>query len=274
MSRESASGLELVGADFARPGAAGDGSSARVRVAAAGDIHWRAQDGDRLREGFAALAGRVDLVLLAGDLTTHGEPEQASALAGGAREAGCPVIAVLGNHDYHVGHAGELTQALRDGGVTVLQRGWTTLELAGVEVGVVGTKGFVGGFSGSHVPDFGEPLLRAIYADTSAEVQALDDGLRAIELCPARLVLLHYAPSETTIVGEPPGIWNMLGSDRLSAPIREHEPSLVVHGHAHAGTFEGAIGAVPVRNVSRPVLGRDFWIFECGAGQLERPQIH
>ena len=38
-------------------------------------------------------------------------------------------------------------------------------------------------------------------------------------------------------VGEPPRIWGNLGADRLAPPIAEHEPDLVLHGHAHAGTF-------------------------------------
>jgi hypothetical protein len=36
----------------------------------------------------------------------------------------------------------------------------------------------------------------------------------------------------------------------------------VLHGHAHAGTFEGAIGSAPVYNVAVPVTGGDFWLFE------------
>jgi hypothetical protein len=48
----------------------------------------------------------------------------------------------------------------------------------------------------------------------------------------------------------------------MASPIAEHEPDLVLHGHAHAGTFEGAIGAAPVYNVSVPVIERDFWLFE------------
>lgn len=58
------------------------------------------------------------------------------------------------------------------------------------------------------------------------------------------------------------GIWPFLGTDRLAAPIIEHRPALVVHGHAHAGTFAGSIERVPVHNVSLPVIERDFWIFE------------
>ena len=92
--------------------------------------------------------------------------------------------------------------------------------------------------------------------------EALERGLETVSACPVRIVLLHYAPTSSTVEGEPPGIWAFLGSDRLARPIAEHRPDLVLHGHGHAGTFEGFVGAVPVYNVSIPVLGRDFGIFE------------
>jgi len=38
------------------------------------------------------------------------------------------------------------------------------------------------------------------------------------------------------------------------------------------GTFAGSIGDVPVFNVAVPVLGRDFWIFELGAGRGQTPE--
>jgi Icc-related predicted phosphoesterase len=149
-----------------------------------------------------------------------------------------------------------------------------TCDLDGVEVGFVGCKGFVGGFPGSHLPDFGEPLLRQVYRETSLEVEALDRGLREIALCPIRIVLLHYAPTSETIQGEVPGIWAFLGTDRLAAPIAEHEPDMVLHGHAHSGAFQGKIGGVPVYNVSVPVIGREFWLFELDAPTPARAAIH
>lgn len=245
-----------------------------VRVAAAGDIHVREANADHVKGAFSAIAPDADLILLAGDLTTHGEPSQASSLADACAGLQVPVVAVLGNHDHHCGQADELTAALEEGGIRVLDRACEVFEIDGVEVGVVGAKGFVGGFAGSHLPDFGEPLLRRVYRETSDEVDAIERGLAGVAHCPVRIVLLHYAPIAETVAGEPPGIHTFLGSSRLANPIREHEPDLVLHGHAHAGSFAGSIGPTPVHNVSVPVMQRDFWIFELDAGERAAPPIH
>jgi Icc-related predicted phosphoesterase len=233
-----------------------------IRIAAAADIHGSEVHHARLEKGFAALENQADLVLLAGDLTTHGEPEQAAVVADACRLLQVPVVAVLGNHDFHAGRERELAAVLGDAGVTVLQRDWTVLELNGTEIGIVGTKGFVGGFPGSTLPDFGEPLLRQVYAETTAEQEALAEGLRCVAQSDLRIVLLHYAPIEETVAEEPPGIRAFLGSSRLATPIAEYPPDIVLHGHAHMGPFEGRIGDVPVYNVAVHVTGRDFWIFE------------
>jgi uncharacterized protein len=245
-----------------------------LRIAAAGDIHCSEQHREEIERAVQDASQAADLLLLAGDLTTHGEPEQAAVLADACRPIEMPVFAVLGNHDWHANRRDELVGALQDGGIRVLDRSWAVCHPGGLEVGIVGVKGFVGGFPGSHLPDFGEPLLRDVYRETSLEVEALERGLREIELCPTRIALLHYAPTEATIAGETPGIWAFLGTDRLAAPIAQHEPDLVLHGHAHAGNFQGAIGEVPVYNVSVPVIGRDFWLFELDVRTPARTPIH
>jgi uncharacterized protein len=234
----------------------------RVRIAAAADIHCAPERRAEIARSFQELEGRADLVLLAGDLTTYGEPKQAEVLAAACRPLAIPVVAVLGNHDWHADRCDEVVAVLQSAGIQVLHRGWTVRNVNGAGVGIVGTKGFVGGFPDSELPDFGEPLLRRVYAETTAEVDAIERGLQAIGGCPLRIVLLHYAPTTTTLEGEPRVIWAFLGSDRMARPIAEHRPDLVLHGHGHLGQFEGYIGAVPVFNVSVQVMGRDFWVFE------------
>jgi Icc-related predicted phosphoesterase len=240
-----------------------------VTIAAAGDVHASEATRARLEQSFAELEERVDLVLLAGDLTTLGEPEQAQVLADACGELRVPVCAVLGNHDLHAGRGEEVAAVLRAAGVNMLDRSSTTLELEGGEVGIVGTKGFVGGFTGSSLPDFGEPLLRRVYAETTAEVDAIRRGLQEVAHCAIRIVLLHYAPTSDTLHGEPEGIWTYLGSERLATPIAEYRPDVVLHGHAHAGAFEGAIGGTPVYNVAVHVTGRDFYVFELEGHDVE-----
>jgi len=245
-----------------------------LRIAAAGDVHCSEGRRDEIFRAIDSLPDSTDVLLLAGDLTTHGEPEQAAVLAEACRDLPIPIFAVLGNHDWHANRTAELIEVLQTGGVRVLDREWFVCQAGGLELGVVGVKGFVGGFPGSHLPDFGEPLLRSVYRETSREVEALDRGLREIALCPVRIALLHYAPVEDTIMGEAPGIRAFLGTDRLAAPIAEHEPDLVLHGHAHAGRLHGTIGAVPVYNVSVPVIGRDFWCLELDVATPARAPIH
>jgi Icc-related predicted phosphoesterase len=248
--------------------------SAPLRIAAAGDMHCQPSRADEAREAFAALDGDIDLLLLAGDLTTHGQPAQAQVLADACRDLGVPIYGVWGNHDWHCNDVGAIRPILEDAGITMLEREATTVCIGSVEIGIVGLKGFVGGFPGSHLPDFGEPLLRAVYAETTRDVEALDQGLKAIAHCPFRIVLLHYAPTIDTLRGEPETIWTMLGNDRLAAPIAQHEPDMVLHGHAHAGRFEGRIDQVPVYNVSVPVLGKDFWVFELSGLERATAPLH
>jgi Icc-related predicted phosphoesterase len=252
----------------------GDAKTPALRVAAAGDVHCRPSIADELTAAFARLSADADIALLAGDLTMHGAVEEAAVLAEAARAFDGPVAAVLGNHDWHEGAQDDIRDVLAEAGVVVLERSTCVLDAGGTEVGVVGTKGFVGGFTGSHLPDFGEPLLRRVYAETSADVAALDEGLKAVALCPVRIVLLHYAPTSETLEGEPEGIWAFLGSDRLAAPIAEHAPDLVLHGHAHAGRMRGSIADVPVFNVSIPVTGRDFVVFDLTATSGRPSPVH
>lgn len=246
--------------------------SDRIRIAAAGDVHASEAVRERVEASFERLEG-VDLVLLAGDVTTHGEPEQATVVADAARRVDVPVVCVLGNHDVHAGRAEEVARVLRDAGIVVLDRATEVLTVRGLEVGIVGTKGFVGGFPGSSIPDFGERLLRDLYAETTEEMCAIERGLQEIARADLRVVLLHYAPVVETLEGEPAGIHAMLGSARLAIPVAEYQPDLVLHGHAHAGSFKGRIGETPVYNVAVHVTGRDFYVFDLDVEPRRHPAI-
>jgi Icc-related predicted phosphoesterase len=235
-----------------------------VTIAAAGDVHAGGPGDERFAAVFADAAREADLILLAGDLTLHGEPAEAAALIAAVADLETPIFAVLGNHDWHGNRCDELVRALDEAGIRVLDKESAVVELHGTSVGVAGVKGFVGGFPDASLPDFGEPSLRRVYAETTEEVEGLGRALEEIAACDVRIALLHYAPTSATIEGEPPGIFAFLGSDRLAVPIAQHQPTIVVHGHAHRGAPSGLIGDVPVYNVAQPVIGKDFEVFELG----------
>src|SRR3954471_12237405 len=140
---------------------------ATIRVAAAGDVHCSDANRAETAAAFAEIDGGVDLILLAGDLTTHGEPERGRVLADACRDLSTPVVAILGNHDWHVNRVPELVEVLEDAGIQVLDRSPASCRPQGVEVGIVGAKGHIGGFPGWHLPDFGEPDLRAVSANAT-----------------------------------------------------------------------------------------------------------
>ena len=238
--------------------------SKTIRVAAAGDIHAGSADRDRVMEAFRRVEEQADLILLAGDLTQRGQVDEVCVVADACRDLTVPVVAVLGNHDWQSDRPGDLSRALAEAGVVVLDRSHTILPINGTSVGVAGVKGFVGGF-GQQWANFGEPIFREAYAETTKDVDGLEAGLAAIEPCAVRLALLHYSPVEATLFGEPERLWLVLGADRLAGPIAAHRPDLVVHGHAHHGSFEGEIDGVPVYNVAVHVMGREFWVFELDA---------
>ena len=216
---------------------------------------------------------RADLIALAGDLTQQGQIDEVMIVAEACSELTIPVVAVLGNHDWHSDRPADLTRELVSAGVTVLDRSHTVLTIAGASVGVAGVKGFVGGF-GRQWANFGEPLFRAAYAETTRDVDALDQALAAIEPCAVRIALLHYAPTAATLLGEPERLWLVLGAERLAGPIRAHRPDIVLHGHAHNGSFEGDVDGVPVYNVAVHVIGKAFWVFELDAEQhAPRPPL-
>lgn len=234
-----------------------------IRVAAVGDVHFGADTAGRLRPHLMAASGAVDLVLLAGDLTRRGEPAEARVLAAELEDLPVPVVAVLGNHDYHHGAEREIAAILEAAGVRVLEGGGEVLPVGGTLVGVAGVKGFAGGFAGACVSEFGEPEMKTFAARSRRDAEALGQALTAL-VCDVRIALLHYSPVEGTLVGEPPGLWPFLGSYLLAAAVDAGGAVLALHGHAHSGSGEVAWtpGGVPVMNVAQPVIRRPFVVVD------------
>jgi Icc-related predicted phosphoesterase len=236
-----------------------------IRVAAVGDVHVDADVLGRFRPALLELAERADVLLLAGDLTRHGTGEEAQCVVTEFGGLPVPVVAVLGNHDYHCDQADRVTDILTDAGITVLEGTSTVVQCASGRLGVAGVKGFGGGFAGRCATAFGEPEMKAFIRTTEASADRLEAALTALD-CDLRVALTHYAPVPDTLVGEPPEIYPFLGSYLLAKAIDAGGAALAVHGHAHKGTERGVTPCgVRVRNVAHPVIRQAYCIFHVGA---------
>jgi Icc-related predicted phosphoesterase len=194
----------------------------------------------------------ADVLLMAGDLTDYGLPDEARVLMKELATLRIPIIAVLGNHDFESGKEDEIRQILADGGVTVLDG--DACEVRGI--GIAGVEGFGGGF-GQRALGAWEPIVKQFVhaAVDEALLEAALARLRTTHL----IAVVHYSPIQQTVEGEPLEIYPFLGSSRLEEPIGRYPVSLVVHGHAHRGRLEGRTkNGVPVYNVSMPLLTRTF----------------
>src|SRR5262245_57220057 len=91
-----------------------------VRVAALADLHCTRESQGAFQPLFARVAESADLLLIAGDLTDFGLPEEARVLAKELTTLRVPVAAVLGNHDIESGKADEVQKILTDAGLCIL----------------------------------------------------------------------------------------------------------------------------------------------------------
>ena len=221
-----------------------------MRIAATADLHFTAQRYTALRDQLNRVRDEADVLVLAGDLTNYGQPEEMEPLLNALVRLRIPIIAVLGNHDFESGREGELMRMLTAEGVKVLDG--SAYERDGV--GFAGTKGFVGGFGRGVLTAFGEPEIKAFVRASIDEALKLERAMSQLRT-QKRIVVLHYAPIATTVQGEAAEIYPFLGTSRLAEVVDRHGADFVVHGHAHHGTLEGkTTGGVPVHNVAITLL--------------------
>ena len=204
-----------------------------MRLAAVADIHLKAENHERDIKQFSAVNDLADALVIAGDLTNHGNPEEMKVVLGVLEHIHIPVIAVLGNHDHESGHQDEIAGMLRVSGVHLLDG--QCFEVDGI--GFAGTKGFCGGFAPYELMPFGEQGIKTFVEVAEREAIKLDYGL-AQSQAKKKVSITHYSPIKDTIVGEPEPIshfWAAPASserlkriDRFSRcmamPTRAHSP--------------------------------------------------
>ena len=173
-----------------------------MRIAAVADLHFSPQSYDRIRDPMSRVRDEADVLVLAGDLTNFGKPDEMTSLLNALVRLRIPTIAVLGNHDYESGQDEELTKLMTAEGIKVLDG--SSYERDGV--GFAGTKGFFGGFGRGALTAFGEPAVKSFVQAGVDEALKLERALSQLRT-EKRVVVTHYAPIADTVRGEPVEIY-------------------------------------------------------------------
>ena len=199
-----------------------------VRIAAIGDLHYgRTTPPGSLHALFTQISESADILALCGDLTDYGLAEEARAFVKELVPAvKIPIVAVLGNHDLESNQQDEIVKILKDAGVTTLDGETTEIE----GIGLAGIKGFCGGFGRRALGPWGEDIIKKFVHEAVDEALKLESALARLRN-PQLIALLHYAPIQATVEGEPLEIYPFLGCSRLEDPITRFPVSAVFHGH-------------------------------------------
>jgi predicted MPP superfamily phosphohydrolase len=86
--------------------------------------------------------------------------DEASVVADEFSDLSVPVIAVLGDHDYHSDAEVEITALLDSRGIAVLEGSSTVVQVGASTLGVAGVKGF----GGVRVRNVAQPVIGAAFA--------------------------------------------------------------------------------------------------------------
>jgi Icc-related predicted phosphoesterase len=228
----------------------------KTRIAAVADIHVKQTDKNKWISFFKEASQKADVLLICGDLTDTGDEDEAKVLHDELKACTIPVVAVLGNHDHEKGRHKLIRQILQNEHVHILDGESIVLE----NIGFAGIKGFGGGFDRYMLSYFGETAMKAFVQEALDEELRLERALDQLDKQQEgikKIAVLHYAPIQETIIGEPEQIFPFLGSSRLAEPLIRKQVIAAFHGHAHIGTLEGTLSnGVKVYNVARPILQR------------------
>ncbi|HLN21374.1 MAG TPA: metallophosphoesterase [Bacteroidales bacterium] len=229
--------------------------SEKTRIAAVADIHVKATDKGVWTDYFREISKRADIFLIGGDLTYTGDEAEAEVLSEELKQCNIPVVVVLGNHDHEKGRNKLIRQIVQNEHVHVLEGEIVVVD----NIGIAGVKGFGGGFDNHMLSLFGEEAMKSFVKEAVNEALNLDRALKRLDQeheNAKKVVLMHYSPIKSTVVGEPEQVYAFLGCSRLEEPLNHYNDIVAVfHGHAHKGYHEGVThNGVKVYNVAWPIL--------------------
>lgn len=207
-----------------------------MRIAYVVDVH------DRFEAVEEALArtGPVDVLVVGGDITTAGSPDDAARAIARWRPLAPTLLAVAGNMD-----SPAIDARLEELGVSIDGRGV-----------VLGDVGIAGASAAPHTP------LHTPYEIPDDEFgRKAGAGLADLQGARVRILCPHAPPEGTVCDLLHSGAH--VGSPSLRALVEREQPDLVLCGHIHEARGEDAIGATRVVNPG-PVFSGHYALVDVG----------
>lgn len=223
-----------------------------LRVAAIGDLHVRTTIESSYVRQLVGIEERADLLIVPGDITNGGRIQEVELAAELFSRIPIPIIGVMGNHDRRTMRRRHFLSILEQAGVCILDG--ESGEFQGL--GIAGVSGSGGGFWPDEPEDpVSNRAWQALSVRAHREANRLDEALSQLTTI-RKMALLHFAPTTSTLLGEPPLKYWLLGNSALGHVVDKQQVDLVLHGHSHIGSPYGLTpGGVPVFNVAAGVTG-------------------
>ncbi|TET53815.1 MAG: metallophosphoesterase, partial [Actinobacteria bacterium] len=150
----------------------------KIRLAASSDLHIQEKSRDLLKPAFKDLNEKADIFAITGDFTASGKLKEIQVLLHELRPIKIPIVAVLGNHEYHNQRQEKSKQILHDEGIHILDGNCVTFEINSLSIGFSGSKGFLSGYDKRAIPDFGEQSLKLIVDELLNEKEKMMSGMK------------------------------------------------------------------------------------------------
>jgi uncharacterized protein len=192
-----------------------------MRIAYVVDVHGRY---DAVADAMRAI-GEADVLIVGGDITTGGTPEQAAAAIDGWRPLAPRLLALAGNMD-----SPQIDARLADLGVALDARGYR-----------LGDVGVFGVSAAPHSP------LRTPYELSEDELERrIGQGFSAVRECRVKVFCPHPPPRGTAC--DRLGGGEHVGSTAVRSFVDREQPDVVLCGHIHEARSVDTVGATQVVN--------------------------
>lgn len=192
-----------------------------MRIIALGDIH-RAYE---KAENIIAKESDSDLIIISGDVTTHGSVEEAKSAITNFMKYGKRILAISGNMD-----SPQIDMLLEQMGCSINGKGI-----------VVGEVGFFG-ISSAPIS-----VLNTPYEITEDEIFSIaEKGWQEIKNARWKIMVTHSPPFNTKL--DQIFLGKHVGSKSVSKFISQYNPDAVICGHIHEARGKDKIGNAQIVN--------------------------